>query len=87
MPAGRPILDPFEVFLQGEDVLRQELGALSPGHLRTIVDAYRLDVDAASRDVDSATLEREIVGAVRARFAQLDSGAPPGVDRPDAPRA
>jgi hypothetical protein len=87
VPAGRPVLDPFEVFLQGEEVLRQELGALSPGHLRTIVDAYGLDVDAASRDGDPAALAREIVGAVRARFAQLDSGAPAGVDRPDAPRA
>jgi hypothetical protein len=68
-------------------VLRQELGALSPGHLRTIVDAYRLDVDAASRDVDSPTLVREIVGAVRARFAQLDSGTDARTERPDAPRA
>ena len=87
VPAGRPVLDPFEVFLQGEEVLRQELGALSPGHLHNIADAHRLDVGAAARDGDPATLARAIVTAVRARYAALDAPPAGGRDAEDAPRA
>jgi hypothetical protein len=86
-PAGRPVLDPFEVFLQGEEVLRQELGALSPAHLRTIVDAYRLDVDDALRDGDHAALVRAIVAAVRERFSGLEARPQEGAGRSEAPRA
>jgi hypothetical protein len=38
----RPVLDPFSVYAKGEDLLRQQLGALSARHLRTIVRAYEL---------------------------------------------
>jgi hypothetical protein len=38
----RPVLDPFSVYAKGEDLLRQQLGALSPRHQRTIVRAYEL---------------------------------------------
>ena len=36
------VLDPFEVYLQGEDVLREELGALDEGHLRNIMAEHAL---------------------------------------------
>jgi hypothetical protein len=87
VPAGRPVLDPFEVFLQGEEVLRQELGALSPGHLRNIADAHRLDVGAAARGGDPAALARAIVAAVRARYAALDAPPAGGGADADGPRA
>ena len=38
----RPVLDPFSVYAKGEDLLRHQLGALSPRHLRTIIRAYEL---------------------------------------------
>jgi hypothetical protein len=38
----RPVLDPFSVYAKGEDLLRQQLGALSPRHLRTIIRGYEL---------------------------------------------
>ena len=38
----RPVLDPFSVYAKGEDLLRQQLGALSARHLRRIIRAYRL---------------------------------------------
>lgn len=38
----RAVLDPFEVYAQGEDVLRDELTALADGHLRNIIQAYAL---------------------------------------------
>lgn len=41
-PVPRPVLDPFEVYAQGAAVLRRQLGALDPGHLRQIVRAYDL---------------------------------------------
>ena len=37
----RAILDPFSVGAKGETLLRSELGALQPWHLRNIVRAYR----------------------------------------------
>jgi hypothetical protein len=36
----RAILDPYSVYMQGEDVLRSELGALSRSHVESIADAY-----------------------------------------------
>lgn len=49
-PAGPPsqplppraVLDPFAAYLQGEEVLREELSALADAHLRNIVQAYAL---------------------------------------------
>jgi hypothetical protein len=37
-----PILDPFQVYAQGESVLRSELNALSRDHLEAIATAYDL---------------------------------------------
>lgn len=38
----RAVLDPFAVYGQGEEVLREELSALDAGHLRNIIQAYSL---------------------------------------------
>ena len=63
----RAVLDPFEVYAQGERILRQELSALNLDHLRSIVRAYGLEggVGAASRNPD--VVIEYIVAEVRAR--------------------
>jgi hypothetical protein len=63
----RPILDPFAVYTQGEDILRRALHALSRDHVESIVLAYRIGIsnspgiNAASR----ADLIDAIVAEVR----------------------
>ena len=67
-PHGTAVLDPFAVYAQSEGILRQELGALSVDHLRTIIDAYGLDADdSMAQDENSvrAALADHIVGAVK----------------------
>jgi hypothetical protein len=69
-PVSPAVLDPFSVYAKGEDLLRQELSALSPRHLRNIIRAYDL---ASSPSIDLETLNaQELVGfivlGVRARF-------------------
>jgi hypothetical protein len=69
---ARPVLDPFHVYEQGEDILRAELGALDGPRLRDIVRAYAL----ASGDstnlmrASQAELTDIIVTAVRREVAQ-----------------
>ena len=64
----RAVLDPFEVYAQGEDVLVQELLALDEGHLRNIALAHDLlDDDEVSRAIGRNTLAQMIVVAVRNR--------------------
>jgi hypothetical protein len=64
------VLDPFEVYAQGEEVLREELSALDEGHLRNIIRTFGLvreeemDLLAAHR----STLAEMIVAAVRKRL-------------------
>jgi hypothetical protein len=41
-PDTRAVLDPFSIYVKGEDLLRQELSALSVWHLKNISRAYRL---------------------------------------------
>jgi hypothetical protein len=63
------LLDPFRVYAQGEEVLRQELTALAPVHLRSIVRAHAL-VDEDQLDIERMSrtgLADMIVGAVRRR--------------------
>lgn len=65
----RGVLDPFRVYAQSGEMLRQELNALSESHLRNIVRAYDLVEDD---EVDLDLLHRValadlIVGAVRKR--------------------
>jgi hypothetical protein len=69
-PVAEPVLDPFSVYTKGEDMLRRQLSALSPRHLRAIIVGYAL----ADPDVDLEVLTaRElivlIVVAVRQRLA------------------
>lgn len=64
------VLNPFEVYAQGEDVLREELSALDEGHLRNVIRTFGLvrdeemDLLAAHR----STLAEMIVAAVRRRL-------------------
>jgi len=74
----RVVLDPFQTFVQGEDLLRSQLFALSHDDLQNIVEAYRFvaPADAPSlRTVPQAALVEQIVRGVRARYAAASSSA------------
>ena len=67
-PLGpRAVLDPFEVFAQGERVLRQELSALTVDHLHTIIRAYGLGGGVAADSPVHKVLVEYIVAEVRSR--------------------
>ena len=59
-----PVLDPFATYAQGEDVLRQQLSALSRDHLQAVIDAYALPVHMGASATDRG-LADGIVDAVR----------------------
>jgi hypothetical protein len=61
------VLDPFEVYAQGENVLRQELSALDLDHLRAIVEAYGLEGGAGAESRVPQVVVEYIVAEVRAR--------------------
>ena len=63
----RAVLDPFEVYAQGERVLRQELSALDVDHLHAIVRAYGLDGGVAGDSRIPGVVVEYIVAEVRAR--------------------
>ena len=63
----RAVLDPFEVYSQGERVLRQELSALDIDHLRAIVQAHGLDGGAGAASRVPEVVVEYIVAEVRAR--------------------
>lgn len=64
----RPVLDPFVVYAQGEDVLRNELLALGTDHLNGIIAAYGLDRDVPIPvTAEHATRVAAIVVAVKRR--------------------
>ena len=65
--APRAVLDPFEVYAQGERVLRQELSALGVDHLHTIIRAYGLGGGVAAESPVPAVLAEYIVAEVRSR--------------------
>jgi hypothetical protein len=70
-PVTDSVLNPFSVFAKGEGLLRRQLGALSPRHLRAIVRAYEL-TGASDLDLEAVTapeLVALIVLAVRSRLA------------------
>jgi hypothetical protein len=63
----RAVLNPFDVYRQGEHILRRELSALHPEHLQAIIRAHAL-IDADAVDVEAMTrsgLAELIVAAVR----------------------
>jgi len=63
----RVVLDPFQVYLQGEAVLQQQLQALDVGHLKQIARVYNFapseELDAMSR----VELEAAIIAGTRVR--------------------
>ena len=78
----RAVLDPFEVYIQGERVLRQELSALDIDHLRGIVRAYGLEGGVAAGSPVPAVLVEYIVAEVRASALGTDTA-----DWPASPKA
>jgi len=67
---ARPILDPFDVYAQGEDILIRQLDALDTARLRDIVRAYELlnaeDAEKATRlDLATAIITAARVAASR----------------------
>ena len=69
----RPVLDPYRVYSQGEDVLRSELAALSRSHVESIVAAYGFRLDGSPDDLRAApkqTLIKAVVEGVRSGEAR-----------------
>jgi hypothetical protein len=68
-PHPHAVLDPFSVWEQGEQALRQQLGALGVDHLRTIVREHALigEHEVDLQEMHHATLVDLIVGAVHKR--------------------
>jgi hypothetical protein len=64
-----PILNPFAVYPKGEELLRRQLGALSPRHLRSIARAYELVGTEDLETMSASELVALIVASVRARLA------------------
>ena len=54
--------DPFSVYAKGDDLLRQELSAMSPWHLRNIIRAYDL-ASSPSLNLETLTAE-ELIGVI-----------------------
>lgn len=82
----RAVLDPFAVYAQGEDVLRQELGALGRSHLANVIAAYGLALDSGhtiAAESDGALAER-IIAAVRRR-STVSAARPAAQDSTDSP--
>lgn len=71
-PAPQAVLDPFSVYVKGEELLRQELNALSDWHLRNIIRAYALlDADTPeTQRMTRAELAERIILAVRTSIEQ-----------------
>jgi hypothetical protein len=60
-----PVLDPFRVAQQGEDILARELSALDTAHIRDIVLAYELSSPDRARSAPRDELTAIIIAAVR----------------------
>jgi hypothetical protein len=60
-----PVLNPFDVYQQGESVLVAELGALSTGHLRDIVLGFGFASPASAERASAGELTAMILDAVR----------------------
>ena len=70
MPPGRrPVLNPFEVYQQGEDILRSELSALHAPRLRDIAIEYGFATVEEADASNAAQLSALIVGGVRRTVA------------------
>lgn len=70
-PQPHAVLNPFAVYMQGHELLRQELRALSPDHLRRIARAYRLAGDGEDLDeMDGEALAARILAEVKSRLGE-----------------
>jgi hypothetical protein len=70
-PRPHAVLNPFAVYMQGHELLRQELRALSPDHLRGIVRAFYLAEDRTDiGEMEQEELAALIVAAVEARMGE-----------------
>jgi len=73
----RAVLNPYEVYQQGENILVQELSALDAPHLYDIVRAYGFASPAEAQGASAEALTRMIVSGVRTpRAPAADSEAP-----------
>lgn len=63
--APHPILDPFDVYRQGEDILIRQLDALDTTHLRDIVLAYELMSPQVADKATRLVLATSIIDAAR----------------------
>ena len=61
-PAPRAILDPFQVYSQGEEILRGELGALSRDHIENIATAN--GIATTNPGGNSATSKDDLIEAI-----------------------
>jgi len=68
----RPVLNPFEVYQQGEELLLQQLSALDTARLREIVVAYGFANESASADAGREELTTRIVAATRGAIEPRD---------------
>lgn len=67
VPPPRAVLDPFEVYSQGEDVLRQQLHALDVPHLEQVMKVYHFTTSHVTPGMSTrAALESAILDGVRA---------------------
>ena len=76
LPRARPVLNPFQVYEQGEDILRGQLAALDAPRLRDLIRAYSLspgDTGELMR-VSEAELADRIIMGVRTRM-EPEAGA------------
>lgn len=62
---GRPILDPYAVYAQGEHILRSELGALSRDQLEIIANAYGFAATREAGESSKPGLVDSVVNGVR----------------------
>jgi hypothetical protein len=63
--AARPILNPFLVYAEGEDLLRQQLHALSRDHLIAIVEWYHLPVSVDPHTAAAPVIAEDIARTLR----------------------
>ena len=77
------VLDPFQVYAEGEDLLRKQLLALSRDHVRNIVEAYgfaEADNPDWVRTASHAVLADRVVDRVRERFESTVRGTAPAAE-------
>src|SRR5687768_10805792 len=67
----RPILDPFDVYAQGESILISQLDALDTQHLRDIALAYELMTPEQAASATRLDLAGAIVNAARANATRV----------------